>query len=66
MSVDGDLQGVPRIQAALSAHMWPGLVMKPANKLTDASAASIEEDEGPPTRPYLLMSSVFALLQYLI
>lgn len=65
MSVDGDLQGVPRIQSALSAHMWPGLVMKPANKLTDASAASPEDDKGPPMNLYLLCS-VCPLLQYLL
>ncbi|KAL2633388.1 hypothetical protein R1flu_004867 [Riccia fluitans] len=32
MSVDGDLQGVARIHGALSAHMWPGLVLKDSNQ----------------------------------
>jgi len=47
MSVDGDLQGVPRILAALSAHMWPGLVMKSTEKLTNINQPdSKENDEG--------------------
>jgi len=45
LSVDGDLQGVARIEGALSAHMWPGLVKKPLNKLTDISAVP-QETEG--------------------
>ncbi len=45
LSVDGDLQGIARIEGALSAHMWPGLVMKPLNKLTESSAAP-QETEG--------------------
>jgi hypothetical protein len=28
MSVDGDSQGLSRIWGALSAHMWPGMVLK--------------------------------------
>lgn len=46
MSIDGDLQGVPRILDALSAHMWPGLVMKSTEKLTNVQPDSIENDEG--------------------
>ena len=46
MSVNGDLQGVPRILSALSAHMWPGLVMKPREKLTNVQPGSNEDDEG--------------------
>jgi hypothetical protein len=46
MSIDGDLQGVPRILDALSAHMWPGLVMKSTQKLTDIRPDSKENDEG--------------------
>jgi GTPase SAR1 family protein len=44
MSVDGDLQGIPRIIGALSAHMWPGLVMKPAEKHTNVQQVSEEND----------------------
>lgn len=46
MSVDGDLQGIPRIIGALSAHMWPGLVMKPAEKHTNVQPVSEENDGG--------------------
>ncbi|KAL9303366.1 hypothetical protein ACSQ67_020629 [Phaseolus vulgaris] len=28
LSIDGDLQGVERLYGALSAHMWPGMVLK--------------------------------------
>ncbi|CAK9857970.1 unnamed protein product [Sphagnum jensenii] len=45
LSVDGDLQGVARIEGALSAHMWPGLVKKPLNELTDILAAPQETEE---------------------
>lgn len=46
MSVDGDLQGIPRIIGALSAHMWPELVMKPAEKHTNVQPVSEENDGG--------------------
>ena len=46
MSVDGDLQGIPRIIGALSAHMWPGLVMKPAEKHSNVQPVSEENDGG--------------------
>uniref|UniRef100_A0A0C9SB09 TSA: Wollemia nobilis Ref_Wollemi_Transcript_1339_1690 transcribed RNA sequence n=1 Tax=Wollemia nobilis TaxID=56998 RepID=A0A0C9SB09_9CONI len=32
MSINGDSQGVKRIREALSAHMWPGMVMKSQSK----------------------------------
>jgi hypothetical protein len=64
LSVDGDLQGIARIEGALSAHMWPGLVMKPLNKLTESSAApqetedfSSEEDELDYLIEYELLSN---------
>ncbi|ERN17114.1 hypothetical protein AMTRI_Chr09g33640 [Amborella trichopoda] len=28
LSIDGDLQGIERLLGALSAHMWPGMIMK--------------------------------------
>lgn len=46
MSVDGDLQGVPRILDAISAHMWTGLVMKPADVQRNFQQGSKENDEG--------------------
>ncbi|KAK9706441.1 hypothetical protein RND81_07G124800 [Saponaria officinalis] len=33
LSVDGDSQGVERLLGALSAHMWPGMVLKSGNKV---------------------------------
>ncbi|KAL2921752.1 GTP-binding protein yptV3 [Bienertia sinuspersici] len=33
LSVDGDSQGVERIFSALSAHMWPGMVLKSGNRI---------------------------------
>ncbi|XP_047316035.1 uncharacterized protein LOC124919753 [Impatiens glandulifera] len=37
LSVDGDLQGVERLYGALSAHMWPGMVLKSGEKITQLS-----------------------------
>lgn len=33
LSVDGDIQGVSRLHGALSAHMWPGMVMKSGERV---------------------------------
>ncbi|CAI0404024.1 unnamed protein product [Linum tenue] len=35
LSVDGDSQGMERIFGALSAHMWPGMVLKSGNKMAE-------------------------------
>ncbi|KAL6993343.1 hypothetical protein U1Q18_011459 [Sarracenia purpurea var. burkii] len=35
LSVDGDLQGVERLYGALSAHMWPGMVLNSGDKITE-------------------------------
>ncbi|CAL1400063.1 unnamed protein product [Linum trigynum] len=35
LSVDGDSQGMERIFGALSAHMWPGMVLKSGNKIAE-------------------------------
>lgn len=43
LSVNGDLQGVERIYGALSAHMWPGMVLKSGDKITEPS---LPEKEG--------------------
>ncbi|XAR73665.1 hypothetical protein NMG60_11007711 [Bertholletia excelsa] len=37
LSVDGDLQGFERLYGALSAHMWPGMVLKSGDKITEPS-----------------------------
>lgn len=43
LSVDGDLQGVERLYGALSAHMWPGMVLKSGDKIIEPSQPAIEE-----------------------
>lgn len=43
LSVNGDLQGVERIYGALSAHMWPGMVLKSGDKITEPSLPEKEE-----------------------
>lgn len=35
--MDGDLQGVERIFGALSAHMWPGMILKSGDKIDEPS-----------------------------
>ncbi|XVF18167.1 hypothetical protein REPUB_Repub10bG0189100 [Reevesia pubescens] len=49
LSVDGDLQGVERLYGALSAHMWPGMVLKSGDKITEPLLPEKEEssDEEP-------------------
>ncbi|XP_019087076.1 PREDICTED: uncharacterized protein LOC104757704 [Camelina sativa] len=43
LSVDGDSQGVERLFGALSAHMWPGMVLKSGDKINDPVLAQGEE-----------------------
>lgn len=33
LSADGDIQGIERIYGALSAHMWPGMILKAGNRI---------------------------------
>lgn len=35
LSVDGDSQGVERLYGALSAHMWPGMILKSGNMIAE-------------------------------
>ncbi|OMO65393.1 Alpha/gamma-adaptin-binding protein p34, partial [Corchorus capsularis] len=44
LSVDGDLQGVERLYGALSAHMWPGMVLKSGDKITEPSLPEKKEE----------------------
>ncbi|KAJ0098045.1 hypothetical protein Patl1_29314 [Pistacia atlantica] len=37
LSVDGDSQGVERLYGALSAHMWPGMILKSGDKISEPS-----------------------------
>ncbi|KAF3779496.1 hypothetical protein EJ110_NYTH23859 [Nymphaea thermarum] len=43
LSTNGDIQGVDRVYGALSAYMWPGLIMKSENKMPHVCAYSFEK-----------------------
>uniref|UniRef100_A0A5B7AUZ8 Uncharacterized protein n=1 Tax=Davidia involucrata TaxID=16924 RepID=A0A5B7AUZ8_DAVIN len=43
LSVDGDSQGVERLHGALSAHMWPGMILKSGNKIAEPSLPEKQE-----------------------
>ncbi|XP_071707054.1 uncharacterized protein [Rutidosis leptorrhynchoides] len=50
LSVDGDSQGVERLLGALSAHMWPGMVLKSGDTIKQPSLPDQEDssDEEEP------------------
>ncbi|XP_073002597.1 uncharacterized protein [Typha latifolia] len=43
LSIDGDIQGVERLLGALSAHMWPGMILKSGNRITNPSIVEKEQ-----------------------
>uniref|UniRef100_A0A2P2K4I3 Uncharacterized protein MANES_01G157000 n=2 Tax=Rhizophora mucronata TaxID=61149 RepID=A0A2P2K4I3_RHIMU len=43
LSIDGDSQGVERLLGALSAYMWPGMVLKSGNVINKPSLPENEE-----------------------
>ncbi|KAE8720084.1 Trigalactosyldiacylglycerol 1 isoform 2 [Hibiscus syriacus] len=43
LSVDGDIQGVERLYGAPSAHMWPGMVLKSGDKITEPTLPEKED-----------------------
>eukprot|EP00262_Sarcandra_glabra_P007280 TRINITY_DN1998_c0_g1_i1.p1 TRINITY_DN1998_c0_g1~~TRINITY_DN1998_c0_g1_i1.p1 ORF type:complete len:349 (-),score=73.30 TRINITY_DN1998_c0_g1_i1:197-1207(-) len=43
LSVDGDSQGVDRLYGALSAHMWPGMVLKSGKKVPESTLVENED-----------------------
>lgn len=43
LSVDGDSQGVERLYGALSAHMWPGMLLKSGDRISEPSLPEQEE-----------------------
>ncbi|KAI7753617.1 hypothetical protein M8C21_000678 [Ambrosia artemisiifolia] len=49
LSVDGDSQGVERLLGALSAHMWPGMVLKSGDTINQPTLPEQEDssDEEP-------------------
>ncbi|KAI7738389.1 hypothetical protein M8C21_008452 [Ambrosia artemisiifolia] len=50
LSVDGDSQGVDRLLGALSAHMWPGMVLKSGDNTNQPSLPQ-EEDTSDEEEP---------------
>lgn len=49
LRLDGDQQGIARVEQALHAHMWPGMVMKARTKGSATNSVAIAEaDEGDP------------------
>ncbi|KAF8409896.1 hypothetical protein HHK36_002414 [Tetracentron sinense] len=45
LSVDDDSQGVERLYGALSAYMWPGMILKSGNKISEPSPLKKELSE---------------------
>ncbi|KAM3394363.1 putative protein isoform X1 [Capsicum galapagoense] len=43
LSVDGDSQGAERLFGALSAYMWPGMILKSGDKITEPSLPEQQE-----------------------
>ncbi|GMN28382.1 hypothetical protein TIFTF001_002023 [Ficus carica] len=43
LSANGDSQGVERLLGALSAHMWPGMILKSGDKITKPSLPERED-----------------------
>ncbi|TVU16026.1 hypothetical protein EJB05_39573 [Eragrostis curvula] len=43
LSVDGDSQGLERLFGVLSAHMWPGMILKSGNRITAPTLIENEE-----------------------
>ncbi|XP_060193483.1 uncharacterized protein LOC132622829 isoform X2 [Lycium barbarum] len=43
LSVDGDSQGVERLYGALSAFMWPGMILKSSDKINEPSLPEQQE-----------------------
>ncbi|WOH08772.1 hypothetical protein DCAR_0728220 [Daucus carota subsp. sativus] len=59
LSVDGDSQGVERIHGALSAHMWPGMILKSGNRIAEPSlpeSQELSEDESDYEIEYEVLS----------
>ncbi|GER49410.1 CM0216.310.nc protein [Striga asiatica] len=44
LSVEGDSQGVERLYGALSAHMWPGMLLKSGDRINEPSLPYQEAD----------------------
>ncbi|KAJ8531435.1 hypothetical protein K7X08_026869 [Anisodus acutangulus] len=61
LSVDGDSQGVERLFGALSAYMWPGMILKSGDKITEPSLPDqqelSDEDESDYELEYEILSA---------
>ncbi|KAJ0236621.1 GTP binding protein [Hirschfeldia incana] len=60
LSVDGDSQGVERLFGALSAHMWPGMVLKSGDKINEPVlplGEELSEEESEYELEYEVLSS---------
>ncbi|KAG6395133.1 hypothetical protein SASPL_145772 [Salvia splendens] len=64
LSVDGDSQGVDRLYGALSAHMWPGMLLKSGDRINEPSLPEqeelSEEEESDYEPEYEVLSSASA------
>ncbi|KAL5707031.1 hypothetical protein ACHQM5_025130 [Ranunculus cassubicifolius] len=54
LSVDGDSQGVERLYGALSAHMWPGMVLKSGNMMISSPFPISEQESSEDDSDYEL------------
>lgn len=61
LSVDGDSQGLDRLFGALSAHMWPGMILKTGNEILQPSLPErqdlSEEEESDFELEYEILSA---------
>lgn len=62
LSVDGDSQGVERLYGALSAHMWPGMILKSGNMVAapyhiEKGGSESSEDESDYDIEYEILSA---------
>ncbi|VFQ65225.1 unnamed protein product [Cuscuta campestris] len=60
LSVDGDSQGVERLQGALSAYMWPGMVLKSGDIIHEPSLPQeqdVSDDESEYELEYEILSA---------
>lgn len=42
LSINGDSQGLERLYGALSANMWPGMILKSRNQIPGSSSVEKE------------------------
>ncbi|KAA8547611.1 hypothetical protein F0562_004040 [Nyssa sinensis] len=60
LSVDGDSQGVERLYRALSAHMWPRMILKSGNKISLPEKQELSEEESDYEIEYEVLSAASA------